>query len=373
MAERSAIVVGAGIMGTSTAWSLRQRGWEVTLLDGGPIPNPDGSSGGVHRLIRTPYGSMRGYTRMVTEAYPVWEEVWEAIGRRLMTHTGMLAVDTAGAFGAETRAGTFAADTRAVFDELDLAYELVDRDELVHRYPQFRIPDGATALYTHEAHFLRAREIVEALADWLRANGASVRSNLRATAVDLDAGHVELGNGQRVEADRVVVAAGPWTPGLLGLGAAELTPSRQVVLDLQVPDHLREAWTDGPGFVLPPIYGIPPREGLPLKVGDHAFSMSGDPDDDRDPTDDEVRAVLDVAGEVLVDIEDHHVLEARVCYYTFHDEERFVVEPRGDRGAVLAGFSGHGFKFGPLVGRRVAAALADEADWSEVTAWAAGR
>ena len=372
MAARSAVVVGAGIMGTSTALWLHRRDWDVTLLDAGPIPNPAGSSGGVHRLIRTTYGAQRGYTRMVTEAYPLWHEVQELVGRRLLTPTGMLAVDTgAGAFGAT--AGTFAADTRGVFDELDLPYRPLDGDELRERYPQFRVPEDATALYTDDAHFIRARQTVDVLASWLRDRGTTVRANAPVTRVDPERGTVELTSGERVEADRVVVAAGPWTRDLLGEEATELTPSRQVVIDLGVPDRLRDVWADGPAFVLPPAYGIPPREELPLKIGDHAFSLTGHPDDDREPSEQEVRAVLEVAGEALVDIEDYEVLAARTCYYTFHEEERFVVEPRGERGALLAGFSGHGFKMGPVVGQRVAAALDDDAEWDEVTTWAAGR
>lgn len=364
MAARTAIVVGAGIMGTSTAFWLRRAGWDVTLLDAGPVPNPDGSSGGVHRLIRTTYGSEVGYTRMVVEAYPVWHEVEQIVGATLLWHTGMLAVDTA--------AGTFGADTRAVLARLDLPHEVLDHEQLVRRHPQFRIPQDATALYTDDAHFIRASRAVAALATWLGDHGATVRPHTRVTAVDPDTARVTLATGDTLAADRLVVAAGPWTGELLGDGAPDLTPSRQVVLDLDVPAHVREAWAAGPAFLVQPAYGIPPRDGLPLKVGDHAFSLAGHPDDDRDPTPAEVREVLEVAGEALVDIGDYEVLDARSCYYTFHAEERFVVEPRGDRGALLAGFSGHGFKFGPLVGRRVAAALDGEADWADLTAWAAG-
>jgi glycine/D-amino acid oxidase-like deaminating enzyme len=80
-----------------------------------------------------------------------------------------------------------------------------------------------------------------------------------------------------------------------------------------------------------------------------------------------------VAAEALVDINRYELLDARTCFYTFHDEERFVLEPRGDRGALCAGFSGHGFKFGPLLGQAVAAALDQDTTWDVVTPWAAGR
>lgn len=365
MARRTAIVVGAGIMGASTAWGLHERGWAVTLLDAGPVPNPHGSSGGVHRLIRTTYGDMAGYTAMAVEAYGAWEDLWSTIGRELWTRTGMLAVDTA--------ESSFAADTRVVFDELGQDYELLDAADLHRRFPQFRVADDATALYSADAHFIRARETVGALTSWLHYNGMEVLPGTRVTAVDPDAGTVTTAEGTTLRADAVVVAAGPWTSDVDGLDAPPLVPSRQVVLDLRVPDHLRSAWADGPGFLVPPAYGIPPRQELPLKVGDHHFSRTGHPDDDRTPGPEEVEAVFEVAARALADLNAYDLLDARVCYYTVRDDERFVVEPRGERGALLCGFSGHGFKMGPAVGRRVAAAVSGTRTWDDVTAWAAGR
>ncbi len=365
MAQRTALVVGAGIMGASTAWGLHERGWSVTLLDAGPVPNPHGSSGGVHRLIRTTYGDMAGYTRMAVEAYDAWQDVWTTIGRELWAHTGMLAVDTPDS--------DFAATTRAVLDELGHDYELLDASQLHRRFPQFRIDDDATALYSDQAHFLRARESVGALTSWLHYHGMEVLPGTRVTAVDPDAGTVTTAEGATHGADVVVVAAGPWTSDIDGIDAPALVPSRQVVLDLRVPDHLRSAWADGPGFLVPPAYGIPPRQELPLKVGDHQFSRTGHPDDDRTPRPEEVEEVFEVAARALADLNAYDLLDARVCYYTVRDDERFVVAPRGERAALLCGFSGHGFKMGPAVGRRVAAALDGATPWDDVTAWAAGR
>lgn len=361
----SAIVVGGGIVGTSTARSLHRRGWRVTLLERGPHPNPHGSSGGVHRLIRTTYGSERGYTAMVPPAFEAWERVWQDLGRRLDAHTGMLAVDTA--------AGTFGADSAATLEALGLPFELLDTDALRARWPQFRIPADATALHTDQAAFLRAGEAVGALGAWLTEQGVQVRQHVQVTAVDPDAGRVVLADGSTLEADRVVVAAGPWTSALVEGLAESLVPSRQVVVDLEPPRDLADAWATGPAFLVQPAYGVPPREGLPLKVGDHGFSLTGDPDDDREPRSEEVDAVLDVAGRALVDLERYRLLEARTCYYTCHEDERFVVRPHGDRGVVCAGFSGHGFKFGPLLGEVVAAALDGDCAWDDVSPWAAGQ
>ena len=50
------IVVGAGIAGLSTAWSLVKAGHNVSIVEQGPIPNPLAASGDHHRIIRRAYG-----------------------------------------------------------------------------------------------------------------------------------------------------------------------------------------------------------------------------------------------------------------------------------------------------------------------------
>ena len=74
------IVVGAGIAGLSTAWSLTRRGHQVTLLEQGCIPNPLAASGDHHRIIRRAYGKASGYGRAITEAYRAWDELWSDLG-----------------------------------------------------------------------------------------------------------------------------------------------------------------------------------------------------------------------------------------------------------------------------------------------------
>ena len=76
------IVVGAGIAGLSSAWSLTKRGHQVTLIEQGAIPNPLAASGDHHRIIRRAYGKASGYGRAITEAYRAWDELWSRPWRK---------------------------------------------------------------------------------------------------------------------------------------------------------------------------------------------------------------------------------------------------------------------------------------------------
>jgi glycine/D-amino acid oxidase-like deaminating enzyme len=65
------------------------------------------------------------------------------------------------------------------------------------------------------------------------------------------------------------------------------------------------------------------------------------------------------------------VLEAKTCFYSVAPGERFIAEPL-ERAWVLAGFSGHGFKFGALIGEAIAETLDGARTASAMTVLAAG-
>ena len=108
----------------------------------------------------------------------------------------------------------------------------------------------------------------------------------------------------------------------------------------------------GHGFysLADPIFG--------LKVGRHMRGKRADPNEVQQPDKDTVGAIADwtAARFPLVDPEPVH---AESCFYTNTDDERFILE-RHDRIVVGSACSGHGFKFAPAVGKRLAA-LATEA------------
>ena len=101
------------------------------------------------------------------------------------------------------------------------------------------------------------------------------------------------------------------------------------------------------------FYAVPPVAGTALKVGDHGFSLCGQPDREREPTDSDIQSALAVASARLAGFKRYRVLGARTCFYSIAEGERFVVELI-ERAWVLAGFSGHGFKFVPVVGEILA-------------------
>jgi len=362
------LVVGGGIMGLSCASALARDGHAVTLLERGALPNPLASSVDRHRLIRYPYGAQEGYTRMVGEAFDAWERLWRNLGQCYYVETGTLALSS----GADEWVGS----SRVALKRCSIAHRRLGAAELEVRAPMLD-PVGVTeAIYLESGGFLRAAEIVAALAAHLPTLGVSVLTQTEVVALDAGAARVVLHDGRELAADRLIVAAGPWTPKLVPALAPRVTASRQLVVYLEPPAQWARAWASAPmvleigadaGF-----YAVPPRGAHGLKVGDHRFSLRGDPDGERAASDEEAEAIARACTRRFRDRASYRRLEAKTCFYDVSESERFLVEQAGERTWVLSGFSGHGFKFGALIGERVADALVGRVDPQTLTRWAAG-
>lgn len=361
-------VIGAEIIGLSSAWALARRGHTVTVLEQYGIPNPLGSSVDQHRLIRYAYGGMAGYAAMVGPAYAAWDRLWGDLGRTHYVEIGTLAIG-----GGDHE---WLTQSAATLEAAGVDIGWLSMAELERRFPLLRSDGLELAFHLPTGGILLADRIVEGLAGHLRRLGVEIRTEARVTAVDPDRAAATLADGTTIEADRIIVAAGPWVTTLRPELAARVTSSRQVVCYLKPPAEQAAAWAVMPMVLdIDPMrgfYTVPPVAGTGMKVGDHSFSLTGHPDRDREAASDEADALLDACRSRFANFSGFEVDRLKTCFYTVEKEEKFVVEPLGDRGWAMTGFSGHGFKFGPLLGERMAETLEGARDPAAFTRWSAG-
>ncbi len=364
------VIVGGGIIGLAAAWAVARAGHDVELCERASLPNPLASSSDDSRLIRFPYGAKRNYARMVAPAYRAIAHVSRDLAVDVHIPTGTLIV-----------AGENDPSMRACIGDLEalaVPYDVLKAGQVATRFPLLVEAPGACGLWTPTGGVLLARRLLHALISWLDArDNVLLRPQTRVTAVDRASARVETATGAEIRGDRLIIAAGPWAPDLLPDFAGRLEPSRQVVVELDASPDTAASWSTMP-MVLDGIaaggsgfYAVPPVAGLNLKIGDHGLSHAGHPDQDRVPTHSERQRILELARTRLASADAYAPVAARTCFYTRAAEERFVAEA-GARALVLAGFSGHGFKFGPLIGLAVQAWCEDRLHGPSLERWLAG-
>ena len=348
-------IVGAGIAGLTTAWSLTKRGVDVTLFEQGPIPNPLSASGDQHRLMRRAYGDDDGYSRLITEALAAWDELWEDLGESHYAGRGVLAFNQFPNDGGSRFARSL---TRGGF-----AFETWNPEEAAERFPYIDPRRVRRVHYMAEGGALLCQKIGISTAAWLEKNGATLRPETRVASVDAEAGRVVLESGEEAVFDKVVVTAGAWVLKLFPELNGTLTICRTAAVYLDPPEDLKAAWDTSPavqnvgGNVVG--YILPPAEGTELKFAAGVNKrLAHDPDADRIAAPGEGELLRDLFVAPIARVHEYKVKRVVTCAYTFTEDHRFYSHPVG-RTVVVSPCSGHGYKFGAAVGRRIADSIID--------------
>lgn len=367
------IVCGLGAMGSAALYQLAQRGNKVLGLDRFSPPHDNGSSHGESRIIRQAIGEGEEYVPLVLRSYELWREIENETGKKLLTTTGGLTLESQKSEAIMHGRRDFLDQAIRCAKKFNIRHEIFETADIRKRYPQFAVTDER-AYFEYDTGFLRPELCIEAQLDLARKHGAVVQTDETVVSVGNSGDSGVMINTSRgaYSAEKVIVTAGPWIGRFLPPAYARLFPvSRQVMYWFDIGEDCREAFAP-PGF---PIfiwifaeggefgfYGFPTLDGKSIKVATEQFTAMTNPDHAQRAVSMEERQAMhkDYVQDRLPGISDR-CASAASCLYTVTPDSNFVIDvhPDNDRIIIASPCSGHGFKHSAAIGEALAEQVID--------------
>lgn len=346
----SAIVVGGGIAGATTALALRRQGLSVRLIDAWEPGHAGAASGGEHRILRSSHGADEFYTQMSRQARIEWLELGEQTGQEIFVQAGSVMLAREGHTAWEDA-------SRHSLSKLGIPHFTVSPEELAVRLPVLDPAGIAYGLWEPEAGFLYAARGTIAAIDQFKCEGGTVERGL----VTTDGAERPLLNGAPLSADVVVMACGAWMGDLFPRSLRRLLDVvRQNVVMVAPPagdiryDHTHfPTWIDhGNG-----AYGIPAAGGHGFKAVLVWHELAIDLErEDRTVDATSIARTRRYLSRRFPGLADRPISATAVGQIANTADTHFIIDhhPRHSDLVLVAGDSGHLYKHGPTIGRYIA-------------------
>ncbi len=350
MIEADVCIIGAGVMGSAAAyWLSKTGGLQVVLVEQYHVGNDYCSSNDANRVFRYSYGSDRLYTRMAVEALPLWRSLEKETGEELLIQSGLLLVQ-----GDDEESNKFNHDSYSTLREMSLGVEELGELDLKKRFPQF---NSSQAYLDPHGGVLLASKTLSTLSSNARARGVTILGHHKVTKLSFkDRVEIETSQGT-IRTGQVIVTVGPWSNDLRSEKLPQITPTRQQIIYFQPANLVDYRPSSFPVFFADQYYGIPAAGIDAVKVSHKGLPDPVDPDSANRSVDLGMGAICrEVCGRFIPGLADAPVHRTKVCLYDMAPNSDFVIVRDPDNANVIYGygFSGHGFKFAPLIGKLLA-------------------
>lgn len=344
-------IIGAGTMGMSAGAFLAQQQVNTVLIDAFDPPHNQASHHGDTRMIRHAYGEGRQYVTLVKRAQQLWEELEEQTAYKIFEKTGVL--------GLGPQDSEFLQETIAAAKKYELPLEILNNKEVKERWPGFSIPDHFIGCFEAESGLIYSDNAIKAYKEIAIKNGAELITNTPVQHIAReDQNTIKISTENNVfYAKKVIVSAGAWVSKLLPALKLPIHPTRKAFGWFDAPDTLYDM-ANFPSFYVEDnqhmCYGFPSIDGAGLKIGRSDGGQGIDPNQHKqnfgqyETDEDELRYFL----KAYMPEANGALNQGKTCLYTISPDNHFIIDhhPEHENIIIACGFSGHGFKFGSVMG-----------------------
>ena len=371
-------VIGAGIFGMAAAVELSARDHHVTVFDQGRVPNELASSTDVAKVIRrTHYLPTEPYIEMAEMASQQWSK-WDKFSAKHFYYQvgGLL-----GYRSSELVTGSIGYESIPYLKDKNTEIELLSIKEVGEKFPQFVFPEQADQQFVYDpwAGYLDSGLAMTFLAQLAVENGVKIKKHCRVLDVRDLSTKVSIGiDKARFLFDRSVIATGPWISSLAPEISRHLLITRQQMAFFKPRDEMPFQHGRMPYWAFNPYsdrteadsgiedkgwYGYPLLQDGTVKIAMDLLGEAVVPDVPRKATSEFIESAKEFVANYIPLLSDGNFVGARSCLYTNTTDAHFIMDwkPGSERILLAGGGSGHGFKFGGIIGEMIASALEDQA------------
>jgi monomeric sarcosine oxidase len=347
-------IIGLGTMGSFAAVELARRGFSVVGFDQFTPPHGRGSHSGSTRVYRIAYPEGTGYVQLAQRAGELWDQASAQLGTQLLHRTGMLYMGIPGQ--------QFIQEIEESASTNRLHVERLSADEVHRRYPAFELGEEYVGVFDSQAGWIDVDASITSSLAQAQALGVECVFDQAVQRWDASASEVRVRlQNETITAAKLIVTAGAWTGNLLRELPLPLAVKRKVIawFDPLAPELFAANRIPVFAFAENLIYGFPSVPGMGVKMAEHAggsyLAHADSPVSPPGPAD--LDPIAAMAAKYMPKLAGSYpesrsrLLRSTTCLYTVTPDENFIVDhhPGFNNVVFAAGFSGHGFKFAPLI------------------------
>jgi len=352
------IVIGVGSMGSAACYYLAKNGVDVLGIEQFDIVHDSGSHAGQSRIIRKAYFEHPDYVPLLERAYFNWKALEKETGEPLYYRTGLL-------YSGDPDHEIIKGVKRSA-SSYRIGLETLSPSELSQRYPPFRFPPHHEFLFEPDAGFVTPEKAIRVFSRLAEEHGAAIHTGEPVSDWELNGTELSVKtNATSYTCMKLIITSGAWSGKLIPGFKDIIRASRQFVAWVR-PDkeenYMRgqfPCWMIADDHKPGCFYGFPMLDtaefGEPagLKLAHHHRAGPADPDKvNRNITMADEEDLRYCLSTYLPDVS-QSIQTGKICLYGNSPDEHFIIDRLpGFREQVITacGFSGHGFKFAPVVG-----------------------
>lgn len=349
------IVMGVGAMGSAALHALAKRGYNVCGIEQFGIAHDKGSSHGESRLIRKAYFEHPDYVSLLHSSYDQWEQLEKRSKEKLFDKNGLLL--------AGEPDSTLIQGLKSCYSQHDLPHEKLNPTDAQKRWPNINLPEDVEIYYDPIAGYLHVENCVREFCRLAKQNGADIFNGEKVIRWQADSKNAVTAttDKRKITADRLIITCGAWASDALETLDLTLDIWRKVLYWYNTSDLKKFQPGSFPSFFIETdkggFYGFPAisPEGVKIAEHYHKHSISHPDQLNRGVREREDTPVSNFVAQTfpLLHSSPH---KSVVCMYTMSEDEHFIIDHHPDHKNVVigTGFSGHGFKFSPVIGNILA-------------------